>query len=160
MNVVTKNASETKKVARQFAAHVRKALVYRSAPRALIVSLEGNLGAGKTTFTQAFARALGVRERITSPTFVVLKRYAFPVRKKIGAENYWFYHIDCYRFKNFRELAQLEFTTIAKDPRALVFVEWGERVRRALPAHTLRIGFKHAGGDKRGITIPELPEKG
>ena len=135
---------------------ILKAFAARHSAHALVVSLEGNLGAGKTTFTQGFARGLGITQKITSPTFVVLKRYSIPARKAQGRERRLIslYHIDGYRLKNARELEQLGFASMLQDKGALVLIEWGDRMRKALPKNTLRIRFRHAGGNKRRIRVP------
>src|SRR3989338_10955167 len=88
---------ELKKFARAFA---KKAVRSRMKRRgALVIGLVGDLGAGKTTFIQAFLRVLGVHGHITSPTFVLIKNY------KLRMQNYGrVYHIDCYRIKKSSEL--------------------------------------------------------
>jgi len=72
VRIITKSAAETKKVAKLLAREIAR----RKDKKAFVVALSGNLGAGKTTFTQGFAEALGVRERVLSPTFVLMKTYA------------------------------------------------------------------------------------
>ncbi|OHA64392.1 MAG: tRNA (adenosine(37)-N6)-threonylcarbamoyltransferase complex ATPase subunit type 1 TsaE [Candidatus Wildermuthbacteria bacterium RIFCSPHIGHO2_01_FULL_48_25] len=106
---------------------------------AVVVSLEGDLGSGKTTFSQGFARGLGVKERVSSPTFVIMKPY------KLKTKNYkLFYHIDCYRLKSPKELLELHWKDIVKNPRAIALVEWGNRVQHLLPRDAFHIRFKHA----------------
>lgn len=99
---------------------------------ATLVTLSGELGAGKTAFVKAAAKALGVEEHITSPTFVLEKIYALsagPFSKLI--------HIDAYRLKNGSELAALGFDECMKDSQNLIMLEWPEQVADALPiAHT------------------------
>ncbi|MBI2642331.1 MAG: tRNA (adenosine(37)-N6)-threonylcarbamoyltransferase complex ATPase subunit type 1 TsaE [Candidatus Wildermuthbacteria bacterium] len=105
---------------------------------AVVVSLEGELGSGKTTFSQGFAKGLGIAQRITSPTFVIVKPY------KIRNTKYkLFYHIDCYRIHKPKELLDLGWRDMVADPKAIVLVEWGTRVKRLLPKHTTRIAFSH-----------------
>lgn len=105
---------------------------------AVVVSLEGELGSGKTTFSQGFAKGLGVKERVLSPTFVIVKPY------KIRNTRYEvFYHIDCYRLKKPEELLELGFKEIVENPNAIVLIEWGNRVKRILPKHTVRISFSY-----------------
>ena len=159
MVVFVKNPAETKKLAYGIAKKFLKTLTIHSAPHALIISLEGNLGAGKTTFTQGFARGLGIQEKIASPTFVVLKRYGIPIPRKQSRiiRSHWLYHIDCYRLKSVRELEQLGFASIVQEPGAVVLIEWGDRVHRALPKHTLRIRFRHAGENRRHIIFTNTP---
>lgn len=103
--------------------------------RAVLVTLSGELGAGKTAFTQAAAKALGVTDAVTSPTFVLEKIYALPAsapfRKLV--------HIDAYRLKEGKELSALRLAELLEDSGNLIMLEWPERVRDALPAPTVAI---------------------
>lgn len=91
---------------------------------ATLITLSGELGAGKTTFTQALARALGVTEAITSPTFVLMKIYALPD----GGAFKRLVHIDAYRLQGAGDLAPLGFDEVLTDRENLVVVEWPEQV--------------------------------
>jgi tRNA threonylcarbamoyladenosine biosynthesis protein TsaE len=102
---------------------------------ATLVTLTGELGAGKTTFTQAIARALGVTDTVTSPTFVLEKIYELPE----GAAFSKLIHIDAYRLKSGSELAPLEFDILMKDSKNLLLLEWPERVTDALPQPNVSI---------------------
>jgi tRNA threonylcarbamoyladenosine biosynthesis protein TsaE len=115
---------------------------------ALVFGLKGDLGAGKTTFIQGFARGLGVREKITSPTFVIMNR--FPI-KKGRFKN--FYHFDCYRIESAEEMKNLEFNDIIGSPRNIVCIEWPEKIKKVLPKDINMIKFDILEGDKRKITI-------
>lgn len=101
---------------------------------ATIVGLYGNLGAGKTTFTQSVARALGISEDITSPTFVIEKMYdtKHSVFKKL-------IHIDAYRLENGRELSTLNFESLVSDTTNLILIEWPENVKEILPEDHYKI---------------------
>ncbi len=103
-----------------------------------IIALVGELGSGKTTFSQFFLRALGVESRITSPTFTIIKNY------KLEAENYSAaYHIDCYRLKNTEELLALGFREILDNPKNIVLIEWADKIKELLPVDALWIKFEH-----------------
>ena len=105
---------------------------------ALVVGLAGNLGSGKTTFIQGFARGLGIRHRLTSPTFLIIRSY------ELGIRNYKkLYHVDAYRIKKPKELSALGFKEIIADPKNIVLIEWANKVKRLLPKKTLWIQFKH-----------------
>ncbi|MDP2664777.1 MAG: tRNA (adenosine(37)-N6)-threonylcarbamoyltransferase complex ATPase subunit type 1 TsaE [bacterium] len=105
---------------------------------AVVLSLEGELGSGKTTFSQGFAKGLGIRGRVTSPTFVIVKPY------KLQTKNYkLLYHIDCYRLKKPQELLELGWKDMAANHKAIILMEWGNRVKQILPKHTIRISFSH-----------------
>lgn len=107
----------------QEAAHFIQTLVPATSG-ATLVTLSGELGAGKTTFTQAVARALGISETITSPTFVIEKIYPVEHDARFGR----FIHIDAYRLKDVAELRAIGFDEVLTEPRTLIFLEWPEKV--------------------------------
>lgn len=114
---------------------------------ATIVALSGELGAGKTTFTQGLAAALGVEETVASPTFILEKRYLLngtPWRQLI--------HIDAYRLNGEHELQALEWEGIIADPGNLILLEWPERISGAIPKGAITLHFA-IEGDGRIITI-------
>ncbi len=115
---------------------------------ALVLALKGNLGSGKTTFAQGLLRGLGVRGRVNSPTFVLMKRFKLSNR---GFKNA--YHIDCYRVKKSAELSSLGLGEIFSDPKNIVLVEWPERLGRILPKNTLEIKFGHKKENERILTM-------
>ena len=150
MKVVTDSAAKTRKLGGIFAREALKTIRGNAMPHALIISLEGNLGSGKTTFAQGFARGLGIAGKVLSPTFVLLKRYGLRGHRA-------FFHIDCYRLARSRDLGALGFGDIVKDPRAIVLIEWGDRARRLLPKHRFTVKFSHSGGNRRRISIFSSP---
>jgi tRNA threonylcarbamoyladenosine biosynthesis protein TsaE len=112
---------------------------------ATIVTLSGDLGAGKTTFAQGIAKALGVSEVVTSPTFVIEKIYQL--------ENQKFQrliHIDAYRLKGVHEVEVLGWNELIADPGNLIVVEWPEKVSGTIPDHAHTITFA-LDGDEREI---------
>ena len=116
------------------------------------MALEGNLGGGKTTFAQGFARGLGVREKVLSPTFVILK--SFKLHSPAGGSCFKkLVHIDAYRLKSARELRSLGWQDILKDKDTIVLVEWADRVQRALPPAYIRISFEFLNEHERRIII-------
>src|ERR1700679_1259702 len=104
------------------------------ADTATVVTLSGDLGTGKTTFTQAVAKALGVGEDVTSPTFVIEKIYQLK-----GQKFDRLIHIDAYRLENEHELKVLGFEELLEDPKNLILLEWPERVAELIPADATRI---------------------
>lgn len=118
-------------------------MVYELSPerdRATLVTLSGELGAGKTAFTRAIAAALGVEEPVTSPTFVIEKIYRLPSEHKGRLVPFArLVHIDAYRLESGKELAPLGFDDALRDPSTLMLLEWPEKVAGALPEPTRRI---------------------
>jgi tRNA threonylcarbamoyladenosine biosynthesis protein TsaE len=117
--------------------------------RAAVVALSGDLGAGKTTLTQALARLLGVTESVTSPTFVLMKQYLLPPGGSFTA----LVHIDAYRLEDASELAVLDFAALCATPRLLICIEWPERVADLIPRDAYRITLTEASPTGRTITI-------
>jgi tRNA threonylcarbamoyladenosine biosynthesis protein TsaE len=101
---------------------------------ATLVTLSGELGAGKTAFTKAIAKALGVGEVVNSPTFVLEKIYTLT-----GQSFKRLVHIDAYRLESGAELGALGFDELMKDPENLVLLEWPERVGDALQKPSVAI---------------------
>lgn len=106
----------------------------RALPPRAIVALEGELGAGKTTFVQAVARGLGVSEPATSPTYALVHRYA-------GRRGPVF-HLDCYRLRSPEEAADLGWETLLEEGDA-VLVEWPERAGAWMPVPSRRFRLHH-----------------
>lgn len=96
-----------------------------------VIVLTGDLGAGKTTFTQGLARGLGIEEHVTSPTFVISRVHPHP------AEGLALVHVDAYRLGSFAELDDLDLE--ADLDRAVVAVEWGRGLAEGLSPEGLDI---------------------
>lgn len=103
---------------------------------ASILVLSGDLGAGKTTFTQELARQLGVKDLVQSPTFTILKRY-----ETEDADFTHLIHMDAYRIESVAELVPLRFSEVCLQPRGLLCLEWGERIASVLPARLWRLSI-------------------
>jgi len=142
--VITKSQGETKKLGERFA---REIIRKRPLDEAVVIGLEGDLGGGKTTFLQGFAKGLGVKEKILSPTFVILKRFHVPY-----SMFHDFYHIDCYRIQKPKEILSLGFKKIISDPKNIVAVEWADRVQKVLPRDIIVIRFDFVDQKTRKIT--------
>ena len=109
-----------------------------------VVSLTGDLGAGKTTLVQGLARALDVREPVVSPTFTLVRQYRgrHPV-----------YHLDVYRLDRLQDVIDLGFEEMA-DSEAVVFVEWGDAIDALLPESHLQIELTlDNDGDARTLAL-------
>ena len=117
---------------------------------AVVIALEGDLGAGKTTFSQFVGEALGVHEAIQSPTFLIEKIYELfrqPWRHLI--------HIDAYRLDSPQELLSLGWSEITAKPDNIILVEWADKVRQILPKSAIHIVFTHADETTREIEVKE-----
>ena len=118
--------------------------------RAVLVTLCGDLGAGKTTFVQVLGKELGIETNIQSPTYVLMKSYPidFGRFKKL-------IHIDAYRLNEPVEFQTLKPEEFWHDPTVLVVLEWPEKVGDLLPKPDLQINFSSegAGTTERFIEI-------
>lgn len=108
--------------------------------RAALVTLQGDLGAGKTTFVQVLGQELGVEEVIQSPTYVLMKSY----RINFG-RFFKLVHIDAYRLQTPMEFATLNPEEFLEDPHSLVVLEWPERIIGKLPKSDLTLNFSADG---------------
>jgi tRNA threonylcarbamoyladenosine biosynthesis protein TsaE len=102
---------------------------------ATIVCLYGELGSGKTTFSQGFAKGLGINHRLLSPTFIIVRRYEVPQTIR------WFYHVDLYRIKGDIDIEGVGLPEIFTDPSAIVLIEWADRLGKFLPKKRIDIRF-------------------
>lgn len=133
MQYITGSAYETKKLAEKLARKVHG-----------VVALIGRLGTGKTTFVQGFARGLGIRDKIISPTFVLMRQH------KIPNSNKTLYHIDLYRIE--KDFNQFGLKEILENPENIVLIEWAEKLKN-LPKNTKKIVIQSIGQNKRIVTL-------
>ncbi len=131
---ITNSDIETQKLAGELAKKFTKGAI----------ALTGDLGAGKTTFVQGFAKALGIKEKIISPTFVLIRQHQIPKTQKI------LYHIDLYRLEDFTGLGLEE---IIHNPDNLILIEWAEKAKHLLPKNTIWISFENISEKIRKIVI-------
>lgn len=104
-----------------------------------IVLLSGDLGAGKTAFVQGFARAIGIEEHVTSPTFTIARSYEGRLRM---------HHLDVYRLDHLQEAEDLGLSELVDDDQdAVTLIEWGEAVAPVLPADYLAVALAYGDGD-------------
>lgn len=153
MTYISKSAIETNRFARKF---LRTIVSRKRAKGAVAIGLVGNLGAGKTTFTQAVARVLGVKENVLSPTFVLMKVYKISGQYSSSLSRRFKHlvHIDCYRLDSSSDLVHLGFRDIIKDTDAIVLIEWADRIKKILPKETVWVTMKH--GKKQNERIITL----
>lgn len=115
-----------------------------------LLCLWGDLGAGKTTFTQGFLAGLGAEPPYTSPTFVIMKLYDLPHPTSTGVKRV--YHADAYRVEE-KDLRNLGFAEWCTDPEGMVILEWPERIENLLPEKRITISFKSLSETEREIIL-------
>lgn len=122
---------------------------------ATVVTLSGDLGAGKTAFVKGVAKALGLSEHVTSPTFVIMKMYDLEGQafKKLV-------HIDAYRLKGAHHLKVLGWDELLRDSGNLICVEWPEQAEGAIPESAIRIMLRYSGEHERQIKYEGSYETG
>lgn len=128
------------------AQEIAKSLTSQGKTGATVIALYGDLGAGKTTFMQFFGKALGITEKILSPTFVIEKIY------KLEDQNFdHLVHIDAYRLEDPKELETLGWAEVLKNPKNIICIEWADRVETLLPKEKIVIRFSHHDEESRHI---------
>lgn len=141
MKIVTNNFKETKKFGNDFSKKLKLGDV---------LLLFGDLGAGKTTFTQGLAQGMGIKDRILSPTFVLQRVHDIPGKKKV------LNHIDLYRIEEPTMIDNLGLAEIIEDKNSITIIEWADRLKNYSPKKGYKLYFKYLGGDKREIKIEKL----
>lgn len=134
MRLITHSPLQTKKLGGLLAKEILKA----KNGNAVVIALKGNLGAGKTTFIQGLAGGLKLKNKITSPTFIILRHY-----KLQTTHHKHFFHIDAYRIKKLSELEPLGFKDVLSLPKSIILIEWAEKIKGALPKKTVWLEFRH-----------------
>lgn len=149
MVTTTKSTEETENIANRFVENVLQK--GNSSDGALVVCLNGELGAGKTSFVKGAAKSFGLTQTVTSPTFVIEKIYKL--------DNSFFnhlIHIDAYRLKSGDELLHLGWSEISKDPKNIIFIEWPENIKEILPKDLLEINFTFISEEEREIDFQNI----
>lgn len=149
MEYISKSLEETEQLAHKVVDAIRSR---KAKPgTATIVALSGELGAGKTAFVKGIAKALGLSETVTSPTFVIEKVYYLedmhPYTHLV--------HLDCYRLESGKELLSIGWNETATDPENLIFLEWPEKVEDILPLRAFRIDFEVVDPSTRKIMVDD-----
>lgn len=148
--MLSKSLTDTQKFAEEFLNNlVSDPARLKAVGQATVVGLFGDLGSGKTTFSQSVAKILGVAENVTSPTFVIEKIYELPTSGRFKH----LIHIDCYRLESSSEMAKLGWSEIIANPENLIFVEWPEKIADILPADMIKIDFKFIDETTREISL-------
>lgn len=130
---ICKNLENTKELAKKFAKLVED--------KGCFVSLYGEIGAGKTAFVKEVAKEIGIEEKVTSPTFVILNEYhggKLPM-----------YHFDLYRLENEGVKTILDELNEYSEGKQLTFVEWAEFSQNEIPFDHIKINVTYEDNDDR-----------
>ncbi|MEK7179222.1 MAG: tRNA (adenosine(37)-N6)-threonylcarbamoyltransferase complex ATPase subunit type 1 TsaE [Patescibacteria group bacterium] len=115
---------------------------------AMVTALFGDMGSGKTSFTQAVAKTLGIKSTVISPTFIIERVYK--IEKPPFSH---FIHIDCYRLSDNAELKALGWGDMVRNKSNIIFIEWAERVENILPEDATRVHLEFVDEHTRKIKI-------
>jgi len=148
MKHISKNEKDTHQIAAKLAQKLKGGE---------IIALEGDLGAGKTTFVKGFARAFGIKKHVTSPTFVLLKVYEIrnkPARRSSKSEGGKskirnLVHVDCYRLDEPQELFYLGIEEYLNKPDTIVVIEWADKIKNYIKKFKKKIWIKIINKDNK-----------
>lgn len=166
METITKSPEETRRLGEKIAIDITGYKLqekrYRKG-KAIILALSGDLGSGKTTFIQGFAEGLGLKQRIISPTFILMRKYHLELKTKNSklrttTQNLklkYFYHIDLYRLEENieTEVRNLGIEEIWSNSENVVAIEWAEKIKDWIPKNAKWIKFENVGEDERKISV-------
>lgn len=141
MEKICNNLDDTKKIAYEFANQLNGGE---------IITLTGDLGAGKTTFTQSLAKAMGIFDPVTSPTFTLMNQYQGDKLK--------LYHFDMYRIDDIDEIIETGLTEYFGNSDAVCVIEWAENIKSLLPKKLINISIEKLGEFSRKFTFENLGE--
>lgn len=138
MEIISKSSEQTQKIAQELASNLHGGE---------ILCFSGELGAGKTTFIQGLAKGLEIKENLTSPTFVIFKKYQ-------TKNNLEFYHFDLYRIQDPQEILDLGYTEIVNSKKNISAIEWSEKIKDQIPLkNVIHIKLEYLDENQRKITI-------
>lgn len=133
---ITQNSKKTQDLGRDFG---------KVLERGDVVCLYGDLGSGKTTFVKGLAEGLGIKEKIISPTFIIVRSYKSGVRS--------FYHIDLYRVESEKYIEGLGIEEIINNKNNIIAIEWAQNLMSFLPQKRIDIKFSYEDNNKRKINF-------
>lgn len=140
MVIKTSSPEETQKIAADLARKYQEGGIF---------ALSGPLGAGKTTFIQGFAQGLGIKNRLISPTFILMRQYEIP-----NSQGKLF-HIDLYRLDKVTDIDSLGLSEIFTNPQNIVLIEWADKLGELLPKNAVKIDLKPISNNERVIEVTE-----
>lgn len=146
MEIITQSAEETQRLGYKIGSHLKGGE---------IITLSGELGAGKTTFVQGIAAGLGISSRIVSPTFIIMRDYPYI---KDGQE-FHLYHVDLYRLESNieDEVFNLGIFDLWRKPNSIFVIEWAEKLKE-LPETVKHIQIKARGDTERSFIFNNFPD--
>ena len=130
------SVKETQNLARKLARNINPGTT---------ISLIGDLGAGKTTFTKGFARQMGIKDHVTSPTFKLISEYQ--------GEKYKLNHIDAYRMNGPEDFLNIGGEEYLLSKNSITIIEWGDLLNDILPPKTIRVNFTRIKSPKESRKI-------
>ncbi|OGE32096.1 tRNA (adenosine(37)-N6)-threonylcarbamoyltransferase complex ATPase subunit type 1 TsaE [Candidatus Daviesbacteria bacterium RIFCSPHIGHO2_01_FULL_44_29] len=139
MKVTTHSAEATK----QFA----KELAQKYIGQGILITLEGELGVGKTTFAQGFAAGLDITQKILSPTFVITRQYL------LNATQQTFYHCDLYRFDTGFDTINTGISELLANSKDIILIEWADRLGDRVPSRAISVTLRRLSENKHEITL-------
>ena len=116
-----------------------------------VICLQGDLGAGKTTFVQGIAQGWGSTDAVSSPTFILVNIYRRAEQGKGRVTPSLLFHMDAYRLDSTPEAEELDLDSMLA--QGALIIEWPERMETIIPAERLWILFEHLGDQERGMTF-------
>lgn len=140
-NFTEKIISSSEKETENFACRLAESL-----PVGTLVTLQGDLGAGKTVFARGFARGLGITEPVSSPTYTIVQEYNLPRGGRL-------YHLDLYRISSADSALAFGVDEFFDDCNAFKLVEWPERAGELIPENAVRITITHLNENEREISM-------
>lgn len=154
--IITNSYEETQKLGSDFARKIVS--VSAQINSGIVLALYGDLGSGKTTFVQGLAKSLGVKSKIISPTFIIMRSYQiilnsqFPTCRRGRSILNYFYHIDLYRIQDEKDIEELGLIELLDDPQNIIAIEWPEKIEKILSKKRINIYFEYMDDNKRKIT--------
>lgn len=150
MGKTVKSLEELHAVAEEFLREIASVPVRKGV---MIIGLSGDLGAGKTAFVKCIADILGIKETITSPTFILEKIYIIPRGSLLGSHFLKLIHIDAYRLHSGDEMRALDWEALIADASNIIFIEWPEQVAEAMPEDMIKISFAYIDEKTRKVNF-------
>lgn len=152
--VTTKSDEETIDEGKKL---LRRALKKSKENEPLIFCLEGELGSGKTHFIKGIAEELGLNN-VKSPTFILMRKFMIvsSIPDHLKKNKKFFFHIDCYRISDSQDAKQISLDKVIQSPRAIVAIEWAEKIRDIIPKPYWRLKFEYINESERRIAIGKV----